>query len=76
VRNALKDALQSDDLVIPARPLVGVVTNTSPLEVDMDGSSGVPASRLRSYTPVLNDVVFMIGVDVDLIILGDIISGG
>ena len=71
MRNALKDSIQGRDLVVTARPDVGIVTQVNPLEVDLDGSSGLPASFVGSR-PALNDQVFVLAIEPDLLVLGTI----
>lgn len=61
-----------DDL----RLRVGTVTDTSPLEVSVAGTSGLTASRLASYTATQGDQVAILQTKTDYLILGKIISGG
>lgn len=75
MRNPLKDALQSYDLAPPTRILVGTVTSTTPLQVDLLGSSGLTASYINTK-PALGDQVLIAAVEPDLIIFGTINTGG
>jgi len=77
MRSPLSDAIHRvGDSSIPTRARVGTVSGTSPLEVTLAGVSGLTASRINGYTPSLGDTVLILQLEPDLIILGQIISGG
>ncbi len=76
MKDALADALLPVDAADQLVCRVGTVTDNSPCEVNLAGQDGLSASHLASYTPVIADVVLVLQTKTDLIILGQIISGG
>jgi hypothetical protein len=54
----------------------GVVSSDRPTEVDMAGTSGLSASYLDSYSPVIGDPVLIMQTKASLLILGKVNTGG
>jgi hypothetical protein len=76
VNDALADVFFQRDNDAPARIRQAVVSGTTPTEVTLGGQSGIPAATCANYTPVVNDVVLVIQLEVDLIIIDKIVTGG
>lgn len=62
-------AAQGDQVFLRA----ATVVTTSPLTVDLGGSSVQATSRLSAYTPVAKDVVLLICNKTSIIVLGKLI---
>lgn len=77
MRDDLADAITSPETRPALRMTTATVTSVTPLEVNVDGQGGLPASRLASYSPVVvGDAVSVIINDGDIQIQGKLISGG
>ncbi len=76
MKDALANVLLSGDTDTTLRGRQAVVSGTTPTEVTLGGQSGIPAASCANYTPVVNDVVFVVQLGPDLLIIDQIISGG
>lgn len=72
----LADVLLPSDKAEAAAFRVGTISDDSPVEVDIGGATGLNASYLNTYTPVIGHNVLVLQTDTDLIIFGRILSGG
>lgn len=67
------DVLLANPTSDSARLATGVVTQASPLLVQVGGATvGTPASCLASYTPVLDDFVVLLVQGADRVVLGTV----
>lgn len=56
---------------------VGTVTDDTPVEVNIGGVDGIPASRCVGYVPIIGHTVLIAQQDNDSVIIIDrIVSGG
>jgi hypothetical protein len=76
VKDYLADVLLPSDKPESVAFRVGTISATSPVGVDIGGETGLNASYLNTYTPTNGHVVLVLATDIDLVILGRIISGG
>ena len=76
MKDTLSDALLPPDSGDNFVFRVGTVSNDSPIEVTIAGADALSAAYLDSYTPTIDDVVLILQSKSDLIILGQIESGG
>ena len=76
MRDPLADVMLPEDTSDQLTLRVGTVSGTTPVEVALAGATGLSASHLASYTPVLNDVVAILQTKTDLLILGPTTTGG
>ena len=81
MKDQLADALLASDTFDPPALRVGVVSDNSPLEVDLAGGTGLTASYVQPYTSApgtasIGDNVLILQTKTDLIILGQIIAVG
>lgn len=76
MNDPLAAVLLSGDSDAQATVRQATVSGTSPTEVTLGGTDGIPAATCAAYTPAVGDVVLCIQLGPDLIIIDAIISGG